>query len=63
MRLPTLTNFDLEFANLSYLPHDLLDFRHIKYLKLGGNPWDCSCTMAWLLEFGLDLNQGSRTPE
>ncbi len=50
--VPLLTTLDLSHNSLQTLPgQDILELSRssLKHLHLEGNPWNCSCEMAWIL--------------
>uniref|UniRef100_A0AC34GR30 LRRCT domain-containing protein n=1 Tax=Panagrolaimus sp. ES5 TaxID=591445 RepID=A0AC34GR30_9BILA len=45
----TLKEFDIQNCNFSTLPQKLFDWTTIGVLKISGNPFDCTCDLAWLV--------------
>lgn len=62
MNVAKLTNFNVEFANLTALSPNLFDTSELETAKLGGNQWNCICDMMWILDSDADLDQGSKIP-
>lgn len=52
---------DVEYANLSTLPSSL-NLKTIQTLKLGGNPWNCTCWVAEVKSNHIDFGKGSISP-
>uniref|UniRef100_A0A914S0M9 Uncharacterized protein n=1 Tax=Parascaris equorum TaxID=6256 RepID=A0A914S0M9_PAREQ len=62
MNVAKLTNFNVEFANLTALSPNLFDTSELETAKLGGNRWNCICDMMWILGSHADFDQGSKMP-
>jgi len=43
----SLTHFEAGQCGLYHLASDLFNWTSVNDVTLGGNPWDCDCTMAW----------------
>ena len=59
--LPQLTVLDLSHNSLQSLPRqDILELSNasLRYLYLDGNPWNCSCEMAWIVELNTSILAG-----
>ncbi|VDN27596.1 unnamed protein product [Gongylonema pulchrum] len=56
-----LRTLDVEHARLSSLPSSL-NLEVAETLKLGGNPWNCTCWLAKINEHQIDLSNGSMPP-
>ena len=44
-----LKEFDISFCNFSVLPEKVFDWTKIETLKIHGNPFNCNCDLAWLV--------------
>ncbi|VDL72125.1 unnamed protein product [Nippostrongylus brasiliensis] len=49
-KVTALTHFYVEHCNLTTLSEDTLPWDTLEELGIGGNPWNCSCETAYLLE-------------
>lgn len=53
----------LQGNQLSFLPGSILQKPSLQILKLGGNPWDCSCVLLETLDEGRNINKTTKLQE
>uniref|UniRef100_A0AC34F0G9 LRRCT domain-containing protein n=1 Tax=Panagrolaimus sp. ES5 TaxID=591445 RepID=A0AC34F0G9_9BILA len=54
----SVERFEINECNITVLPENLLDWKNVKEINIGGNPFACNCSMAWLFN-DLHLEAGS----
>ncbi|XP_046382291.1 uncharacterized protein LOC124153236 [Ischnura elegans] len=46
----TITEVDLSYNTLERISKDFLPWQEVKVVDLQGNPWNCNCSLQWMLD-------------